>query len=244
MGSPPCKVAGIVVAAGRARRLGRGEGKALLTVRGLPLVAYTVGALERSEWVERTVVAVRADEREVFQRLAEQQGWLKCREGVVAGGAERFHSVRNALAALDSSPPDVVLIHDAARPLLTEAMIGAAASAAWQHGAAVVAVPAVDTVKRSHADGFVHETIPRNGLWQVQTPQAFRYSVIWSAYQNVDEAVALSVTDDAELVERHGHAVAIVAGSRYNVKVTFPEDLPVVEALLAAREREAAANEC
>lgn len=232
-GSPT--VAAVLAAAGFARRLGRADGKAFLPLAGQPLLSHSLRILHGCSFIDRIVVAHRAEDEAEIERLVERNGWSKCVGHLVRGGAERFDSVRAALAHLAPDPPDVVLIHDAARPLLTADLALRSVGEAARFSAAVVAIPATDTVKVSRAEGFLHETPSRAGLWQVQTPQTFRFDAIWQAYAAADEAVARSVTDDAELLERRGQPIRIVPGPRYNIKITVPEDLRVAEALLAAR---------
>ncbi|MBY0514618.1 MAG: 2-C-methyl-D-erythritol 4-phosphate cytidylyltransferase, partial [Gemmataceae bacterium] len=158
---------------------------------------------------------------------------------IVDGGAERFDSVANALAAIPASVP-FVAVHDAVRPLATPALIDSVFAAAREHGAAIPAVPVADTLKRvREGTTRITETIPRAGLWQAQTPQVFRRDWLAEAYAKRSGAV---VTDDAQLVEALGHPVAVVPGSAANFKITTKDDLQLAEAVLKARERKPAAR--
>ena len=142
--------------------------------------------------------------------------------------------MRHGLAELDQDV-DVVLIHDAVRPFLTADMVVRVIDAAAQHGAAIVAIPMRDTIKRVGADGMIETTIDRNHLWQAQTPQAFQRTLLQTAHRKA-YLEKYHATDDAQLMEWLGHRVAIVDGSGENIKITRPEDLGIGEAILAARE--------
>lgn len=234
---PSNSVAAVLVAAGMARRLGRTEGKAFLALRGRPIIAYSLHVLHACSAIDRIVVVIRPEDEPQLRELIDRHAWSKCVGHIVHGGSERFFSVRHGLTHLATHPPDLVVIHDAARPLVTSEILQQTIDAAAVHGAAVVGIPAVDTIKISQAEGFVHSTPDRRTLWMVQTPQAFRFNLVWHAYQVAPQETAALYTDDARLVEATGHAVRIVPGSRYNIKITLPEDLLLAEALLSARER-------
>ena len=132
------------------------------------------------------------------------------------------------------SEADIVLVHDAVRPFLTADMIAQVVAAAVKHGAAIVAIPMRDTVKRVGTDGLIEETVDRKSLWLAQTPQAFKRALLEEAHEKALRN-GLRATDDAQLVERLGHRVAIVEGSTENIKVTRPEDLAMGESILASR---------
>jgi 2-C-methyl-D-erythritol 4-phosphate cytidylyltransferase len=149
---------------------------------------------------------------------------------IVEGGGERFESVANALATLKPDA-DFVAVHDAVRPCLTAMQIDAIFHAAVKHGAAVPAVPVADTLKRVDAKQKVTGTVPREGLWLAQTPQAFRRDWLTEAYARRGE-LPRPATDDAQLVEAAGHSVLVVPGSSTNIKITTPADLPLAEAIL------------
>ena len=146
------------------------------------------------------------------------------------GGAERFESVANALA-LTNGEADFVAVHDAARPCLTPALIDAVFARAAEAGAALLAVPVADTLKRDDGAGRVRETVSRQGLWLAQTPQVFRRDWLLDAYAR-RAALGTGITDDAQLVEAAGYAVHLVPGSTANLKITTPEDLGLAEAIL------------
>jgi 2-C-methyl-D-erythritol 4-phosphate cytidylyltransferase len=150
---------------------------------------------------------------------------------LVEGGDHRQHSVANALAAINALPGDVVLVHDAVRPFVTQAIIEDVVRAAEKHGAAIAALPAVDTIKqvdRTAEGAVVTATVPRERVVMAQTPQGFRYELIKKAF---DEAAADGFvgTDESSLVERSGHEVAVVMGSPRNIKITTPADMELAE---------------
>jgi 2-C-methyl-D-erythritol 4-phosphate cytidylyltransferase len=213
----------LIVAAGRGERLGADRPKALVQLAGRPLVQWSIEALRQVEGIERIVLALPADTPAPSGILA------------VEGGATRSESVRRALAAAGRG--DLVLVHDAARPLLTAqlatAVIGglqADAAAA----AAIAAVPVSDTVKRVDGAGTVRETLDRRELWSVQTPQVFRRAALEEALDVAPEILA-QATDDAWLVERCGGKVIVVRAATENLKVTTSLDLALAGLLLAAR---------
>ena len=158
---------------------------------------------------------------------------LADRVRLLAGGAERQDSVRNALI-LVRSDQEIVLVHDGVRPCLPPALIERAAAAAMADGAAVLGVPVKDTIKETTAEGWVVRTVPREGLWAAQTPQAFRREILLAAHERA-AAEGFRGTDDAALVERLGIPVRMVRGGEQNIKVTTPADLVYAEAVLQER---------
>ena len=214
----------LIVAAGSGSRLGRGEPKALVPLAGRPILAWVLEGLLPGNFA-RAVVTAPPDRVDEFTRLA---GGIA---RVVAGGVTRSDSVRRGVEALEVSDGDVVAIHDAARPFVTAEEVGAVLRAADQTGAAIAAVPVVDTMKRGRA-GLIVETVDRDGLYGAATPQAFRADVLRRALAAGGEA-----TDEASLCERLGIPVTLVAVSRFGFKITTPEDLELAEAILARRGR-------
>lgn len=221
MGEP----AALIVAAGRGERLGSDGPKAFVVCGGRPMLDWSVAAF-RAAGVHRIVVALPAG----YDAPAGCIG--------VPGGAERSHSVRAALAAAGPQA-DVVLVHDAARPLVTAQIVrDCLAALAGGVDAAIAAAPMADTVKE--ADGRdVVRTLDRSRLWAVQTPQVFRARAL-AAVLAQDDAVLAAATDDASLIEAAGGTVRVVACPRDNFKVTTPEDLRLAELVLADRARTAA----
>jgi 2-C-methyl-D-erythritol 4-phosphate cytidylyltransferase len=209
----------LVVAAGRGERLGKPVPKAFAILAGRPMVEWSVGTLQRVTAVTEIVVALPAG-------IAAPDGTVG-----VAGGSERSHSVRAALAA--ARDEDVVLVHDAARPLVTAELIEACLAALGDADAAIAAAPVTDTIKEC-ADGRVVRTLDRSRLWAVQTPQVFRRAALQRALDQDHDAIG-AATDDASLVEAMGGTVRIVDAPRENLKVTTELDLRVAEMLLRER---------
>ena len=216
-------VTAIIAAGGTGRRLGADVPKQLLVVGGVPILQRSVEAFLSHPQVSDVVVALPSS------MAASPPEWLKGVR-VVAGGDSRQASVANAFDEV-SSASDVVLVHDAARPFVSGEVISRAIAAAAAHGAAIVAVPVSDTVKRIADGDVITETIPRDEVFLAQTPQAFRRSIL-------EEAVALGRsgvegTDEAALVERAGHRVRVVSGEASNVKITTATDLDVARGRIA-----------
>lgn len=224
------RVAAIVVAAGSSRRM-QGADKLLAPLGGRPLITYSIAAFATHTAIDELVIVASAANVDVIRQVADASEAAKVT--VVLGGRRRRDSVRNGLQAAGDC--DYVVIHDAARPLVDAAMIDEALNGAREVGAALCAVPVSDTVKRADPSGRVSSTVTREGLWLAQTPQAFRTSLLLRAHESID----IDVTDDAALIELIGEPVKLVMGSTHNIKVTLPEDLALVRALLAASEGEA-----
>jgi 2-C-methyl-D-erythritol 4-phosphate cytidylyltransferase len=210
----------LVVAAGRGERLGTPVPKAFAVLAGRPMVEWSVAALREVAAIGEIVVALP-------EGVAAPDGTIG-----VPGGTQRSHSVRAALAAA-AGREDVVLVHDAARPLVTPALVAACLDALGDADAAIAAAPVTDTIKECE-DGRVVRTLDRARLWAVQTPQVFRRAALQRALDQDDEALG-AATDDAALVEALGGTVRIVAAPPDNLKVTTPLDLRVAELLLRER---------
>jgi len=200
---------------------------------GVPILIHTLRKFAVSPEISEICIALRANEIEGFRGRLEKDAKdiLQKKIHLVEGGEHRQQSVANALDAVSASDDDIVLVHDAVRPFVTEEIIHDVIRAAQKYGAAIAGVPAVDTVKQVErtADGaLITATIPRERVVMAQTPQGFRYDVIKKAF---DEAAADGFlgTDEASLVERSGHAVAVVMGSPRNIKITAPADMELAE---------------
>jgi len=221
-------VAAIIPAAGSGRRMG--EPKQWLPLAGRPLLAWTLAAFEACPEVTQVVLVVpQSDIERARREIVEAYGLGKVGR-IVAGGLERQDSVMNGFAALEGQP-EIVMVHDGARPLVSPAVLARAIEATARHGATLVAVPARDTLKQVNGAGEVLATLPREGVWQAQTPQSFRYEWLAAAFELARRENVLA-TDEAGLVERCGQRVHIVLGERRNFKVTTPEDLELAERLL------------
>jgi len=228
----------LIVAAGRGERLGAMRPKALVELGGKPLLLWSIEALCRVPAIDRIVVAVPPGGGEPQSPL-DPERYAPRAVTAVEGGAVRSESVRLALAAApDGWGMDPVLVHDAARPLLTAGLIEETLAAVEVEGvdAAIAAAPVTDTIKRVIADGRVSETLERSQLWAVQTPQVFRRAALERALDVPDDVLA-QATDDAWLIERAGGTVVVVPAPRENLKVTTPLDIRVAELLLAQRSQ-------
>jgi 2-C-methyl-D-erythritol 4-phosphate cytidylyltransferase len=215
----------LILAAGRGERLGAETPKALVELAGRPLMQWSVDVLKDVAAIDQIVLALPA-------AVGAPAGTMGVR-----GGAVRSESVRLALAAFAGQGSDLVLVHDAARPLLTAELTERVLAAAGEDGVdcAIAAAPVTDTIKRADERGVVSETLERSSLWSVQTPQVFRRRALEHALRVPAEVLA-QATDDAWLIERAGGRVVIVPASRENLKVTSPLDLRVAEMLIARRE--------
>ncbi len=229
----------LIVAAGLGERLGGSRPKALVELAGRPLWKWSLSTLREAAGIGRIVIAmppayeIDGATREVSIGLPSSLNAI-----TVKGGATRSESVRLALAAAgDGQDSDLVLVHDAARPLLTVELIEATLTAVEGKGvdAAIAATPVTDTIKQADGDGMVTQTLDRAGLWAVQTPQVFRRSALERAL-DVPRGVLAQATDDASLVERAGGRVVVVPAPKDNLKVTTALDLDLAELLLARRQ--------
>ncbi len=225
-------VAAIVVGAGQGRRMG-GVDKTFLPLLGRPLLAYAVDALAACPQVSEIALVVSAALVERCRQVVRAAGWQKV-SAICAGGTVRSASVRAGLAAVKGA--EWVLIHDAARPLLTPTLVASGLAAAAGAVAAIAAVPVRDTLKRVRPDHTVAHTVDRSQLWAAQTPQIFRRAALVAAFRRAGVA-ADDYTDEGALLESQGVAVRLFPGDPANIKVTVPADVPVAAALLTSRNR-------
>jgi 2-C-methyl-D-erythritol 4-phosphate cytidylyltransferase len=203
-----------------------------MPVGGRSLIRRTLEAFDRCPEIAGITLMVSQSNLLEVARELESDGWRKAID-IRLGGERRQDSVRLGLQSLSAEPPDFVIVHDGARPLVTDELIHAGLETARQHGAATAAVPVRHTYKHVDISGFVHGTVERSDLVQVQTPQVFRYDWILEAHElAVRERIV--VEDDAELIEKLGKPVKVFSGSYSNLKVATREDALMVEALLAA----------
>ncbi len=214
----------IIVAGGSSRRMGFDKTFALLG--GKPVVAHSIAAFEGAESVGAIVLVARADRIEELRTLTAGGGFPKV-VGIVAGGAERQDSVSAGLRQLPATT-EFVAVHDAARPLITSQQIARVFEAARVHGAASLAAPVTDTLKRGDADGFVAGAIERDAVFAMQTPQIFARELLVQAYARV-AAEKLTITDEVSAVQHLGQKVFLVANDEPNLKITFPPDLALAE---------------
>ena len=223
------RVSALLMAAGRGARFGADSPKQYLPLLGRPVLRHAAEALLRDGLVDRILPVCAAGEQERVAALLDGLPALP----PVSGGDTRQGSVRaglEALAATAGPPPDAVLVHDAARPVVPAGTVARLIAALETAPGAIPAQRVTDTLKRGDDAGRIVATVPREGLWRAQTPQAFRFPVLLAAHR----AASDEATDDAQLLEAAGEAVALVEGSEGNVKITFPEDLGRVAAGLSA----------
>ncbi|KMP12270.1 2-C-methyl-D-erythritol 4-phosphate cytidylyltransferase [Candidatus Nitromaritima sp. SCGC AAA799-C22] len=225
------KVGAIIPAAGRGKRIGAAVPKQFLELKGKPLLHYTLKVFEACDVIDYVVLVMpQADVEASGDEWLNGYGIVR---QVVGGGEQRQDSVCNGFKALEEGT-DIVVVHDGARPFATPQMIADTVGSAGQYGAAITAVPVSDTIKKA-VDGFVERTVSRDGLWRVQTPQAFQYALLQRAF---DKAATDSYygTDEGALIEYLGERVKIVAGSELNIKITRKEDLTLGESLIEAND--------
>lgn len=236
------KVFVIVPAAGLGTRMGspsstkarkKAPSKQFKELGGVPILLHTLRKFVASPEVHEIIVALRKDEIAGFRTQLEKQypEILDKRLQLVEGGEHRQDSVASALAAVAADADDIVLIHDGVRPFVTPEIIAEVIAAAQKHGAAIAGMPAVDTIKqvdRTAEGALIKATIPRASIVMAQTPQGFRHDILKKAFEDA-AADGFVGTDEASLIERSGHPVAVVMGSPRNLKITTPGDLELAE---------------
>lgn len=229
------KAYAIVLGGGSGARMGGEVNKVLLPIRGVPAIVRAIAPF--TGLCTGIIAVAREADLPLMRAILARYGMGKTVCAVVAGGENRQASVALGLAAV---PPDadVVLVHDGARALVTEAVARRALDSALLYGSGVAAVPVTDTVKRAGEGGLVLETLDRDGLFAMQTPQAFRAADLRLAHERAARG-GYTATDDAALLERAGLPVRLCEGDRENIKLTTPFDLRLAEAILAARDKEA-----
>lgn len=226
----------IIPAAGSGKRMGAGKNKLLLELEGVPILIHTLKVFADDEDCEAIILAVNPKDEKEFTDLINKHH-IKKSVSMAPGGSERQHSIYNALKTIKTD--GIILVHDAARPFIKKEHILRLTGVTEETGAAIIGVPAKDTMKKVMG-GTVTETVERSSLWAVHTPQAFRISLLHQAYEKAERDSFLG-TDDASLVERLGHPVAMVEGDYDNIKITTPEDLFFAEAILKKRNIKAEA---
>ncbi len=223
------KICALITAAGKGSRMNMDINKQYIEIGGKPILARTIGIFEECGRVDEIILVVNGNDIVYCkQNIVDTFGFRKV-AAIVAGGDTRQASVYNGLSHLKEDC-GIVLIHDGARPFVSEESIMESVAVADEFGAACVAVPVKDTIKSADDKNVVRETLDRSRLWSVQTPQTFNYGLILDAHRKALEA-GFAGTDDAMLVERLGHPLRLVYGSYYNIKITTEEDLVLAEAI-------------
>lgn len=223
-------VVAIVPAAGQGTRMGGTGRKQYLTLGGIPLLVLSLQVLQRIESIREIILSVPENDKDYCWRdIVKPFGLTKVTQ-IISGGQRRQDSVRHGLLAI-SNPPDLVMVHDGVRPFIDDDIVKKNILCAEQTGAAVVAMPIHDTVKRVDGQQVIQETLNREELWHIQTPQTFRYDWLLEAHQQGVQD-NWDVTDDAALIEKKGYPVSVVEGSCFNIKITRPDDLIFGEAIL------------
>ncbi len=223
------KASVVIVAAGSSRRM-QGKDKLWLPLAGRVTLAHTLDVFQHSPIIDAIIVVVNPERLNDTRALCSREDYSKVAD-IVAGGARRQDSVHIGLDTLALHDPTCrwVMIHDGARPFITENLLEAGLQTTLEHLAAVAAVPVKDTIKQVQ-NGFIHATLDRSQLWMIQTPQIFSFPLIQQAHAS--PLAQEDVTDDATLLERMGHRVAVFPGSYTNIKITTQEDLLFAAALL------------
>ncbi len=220
----------ILVAAGSSRRMG--FDKLFSVIAGKPVIAHTIEAFERTQSVGGIIIVAREDRHGEFEQLVRDQKWRKI-EALVGGGEHRHDSVRAGLKRLNADAM-YVAVHDAARPLITPEQIERVYEASRSSGAATLAEPVADTLKRADVNLVVSGSVDRHQLYAMQTPQIFERQLLEKAYRAVSEK-KISVTDEVSAVELLDHKIALVVNDDFNFKITYPRDLALAEFVLRQR---------
>lgn len=224
----------IIPAAGQGKRMRAGKNKLLISLNNIPVLIHTLKVFQADDQCEGIILAIHPEDKSEFNGLLRTHKIRKV-VSMIEGGQERQNSVYNGVKTIKDEK-GIVLVHDAARPFIDITTIHRLNEVAEKEGAAIVAVPVKDTIKKAF-DYKVTETIERSSLWAVQTPQAFRVSLLKEAHLKAVEEGFLG-TDDASLVERLGYHVSIVEGDYDNIKLTTPEDLYFAEAIIRKRQNQ------
>ena len=226
-------VTAIFPAAGRGSRMKANRNKILLELAGETILVQTLKKFAKIDRISNLIIAVAKDEIPLITLLLESKQISKPIQ-IVVGGSERQFSIYNAIQKVPSES-EIVLIHDAARPLVSVETIEKVIDSAIEFGGSIAAVPEKNTIKIATSDQFVEKTLPRSLLWEIQTPQAFRRDIIEKAYESAISEKFLG-TDDSSLVERIGAQVKIVESESSNIKITTPDDLLFAKEFIRRRD--------
>ena len=228
-------VTAIIVAAGSSRRMG--SDKLFAELCGKPVIAHSIAAFDKSRDIRDIILVTREDRIGEMRAMVEVGKFRKVRK-IIAGGEQRHFSVWNGLQAVEADT-EFIAIHDGARPLVTPEIIHECLALAKTEGAACLASPIPDTLKRADTDQVVTDSVERSGLWAMQTPQIFSRDLIFEAYAGVIAKNKL-VTDEVSAVQGLGKKIALLRNEEWNFKITFPRDLDLAEQVLALRRKKKA----
>lgn len=221
-------ISAIVLAGGRGKRMNYHKSKQFIEIKGKPVLVYTLEKFIYNKSIDEVILVLPEDEVDYCKKEVLQKYSLKV-DRIVIGGKERQDSVFNALEAMEKA--NIVLIHDGARPFISEKIIEEGIKYANIYGAAAPGVTPKDTIKIKNEDNISVDTPDRNTLVAVQTPQCFKYDEVYQGHRKIKEENAI-VTDDTSVVERYGHKVYLYEGDYTNIKITTPEDLILAERLI------------
>lgn len=222
------RVGAILLGAGHSARM-RDIDKIVTPLADRPLISHSTDTFEQSSFIDLIVLVVASHNVHRVTGLVQGNGWRKV-TNVCIGGARRQDSVRAGLEHL--SDCDLIVVHDGARPFVSDEIIANGVAVATEHGAAVAAIPVSDTIKLVNNAATVIKTLPRDGLWAIQTPQVFNCDLLQKAHREIHG----DVTDDAAMVEAIGGTVKVFGGSNENIKVTTPEDWAIAQGILKSRQ--------
>jgi len=228
------KVCAVILAAGKGKRMAAGKNKQFIDINGRPVLYHTLKAFEKSVAIDEIVlVCAKGEIGYCSEKIVEKYGFEKVKS-IVSGGAERQDSVLRGLRAVKGC--EIVLIHDGARPFVTNRIIEDGIRFAREFGASACGVTPKDTIKVRDESGFSECTLDRSRLFSVQTPQCFRLDMILGCYEKI-QAGGILFTDDTSVAEYFGHNVFLYEGSYDNIKITTPEDLTLGESILSKFEK-------
>ncbi len=223
----------VIPAAGQGKRMNLGKNKQFLLLENKPVIIHTLEVFQEDSWCEEIIVVANEKEIDEIKQLTNTYNICKVKK-IIPGGTERQHSVRNGLKTLTGDR--IVLVHDGARPFVVKEQIHHLVEEAKQSGAAILAVPIKDTVKKSEA-GTISYTVDRSNLWSAQTPQAFHLQTIVQAHNWAEQNEFLG-TDEASLLEKLNKPTSIVMGDYFNIKLTTKEDIVFAESILRLKRGE------
>lgn len=224
----------VILSGGKGKRMGTALSKQYLELEGHPVLYYALKTFEKSSVDNIVIVCGEGDEAYIRENITDKYN-IKKISAIVTGGKERYNSVYNGLKAVEEKniPTDIVLIHDGARAFITVETIEQLIKCCETEKACVAAVKVKDTIKISDEEGYIKETMPRENLWQIQTPQTFEYSLIKKAYDYVLSGDTSGITDDAMVLEKYcDQKIKLVEASYNNIKITTPEDMLFGKAII------------